>query len=60
MMAQLRLRLDEDTKVYMSKKLAEGKTKRAALRCLKTYIARAVYRFMLDDVKHHPDRWCED
>jgi len=57
MIVQVRLRLDEATKTYVAKKEQEGKTKRAAFRCLKTYIARQVFKFMLDNTRSHPERW---
>ena len=40
MMAQVRLRCDETTRAYVAKKRQQGKTLRAALRCLKTHLAR--------------------
>ena len=39
-----RLRFDERTKAYVKRRISEGKTKREALRCLKRYIAREVYK----------------
>jgi len=57
MMIQVRLRWDDNTKTYVEKKIKEGKTKRSAFRCLKTHIARQVYRFMLDATIQHPERW---
>ena len=57
MMTQVRLRCDDATKAYIDKKQGEGKTLRAALRCLKTHLAREVFRFMLANVKQHPQRW---
>jgi hypothetical protein len=43
MIAQVRLRLDEDSRALVERKQREGKTLRAALRVLKTYIARELY-----------------
>ena len=57
MMIQVRLRLDETTQAYIDRKLQEGKSKRAAFRCLKTYVARQVFKFMLDNTRSHPERW---
>jgi transposase len=57
MLAIIRLRLDEDTKAYIAKKKAEAKTLRAALRCLKTHLARAIFRAMQTVLQQHPDRW---
>ncbi len=57
MIMLVRLRFDEDSKVYRDKKLKEGKTKRATLRCLKTHLARFIFRFMFDNINQHPERW---
>ena len=57
MMVQVRLRVDETSQAYLAKKQQEGKTRRAALRCLKTYVARQVYRFMLENTNAHAYRW---
>ena len=57
MIVQVRLRCDETTKAYLDKKQRQGKTRRAALRCLKTYVARELFRFMLQATKQHPNRW---
>lgn len=54
MIATVRLRWDETTKTYISKKQQQGKTLRSALRCLKTYIARELYSFMLDSCRNNP------
>jgi transposase len=59
LLAIIRLRLDQDTKDYIAKKKAEGKTKRAALRCLKTYLARSLFRFMNATMQQHPERWLQ-
>jgi hypothetical protein len=42
--ALTRLATDEDTKLYMKRRIAEGKTKKEVFRCLKRYIAREVHR----------------
>ena len=57
MVALVRLRCNDDTKAYLEKKQQQGKTRRAALRCLKTYLARELFRFMLQATKQHPQRW---
>ena len=44
MIAQVRLRIDERSRELVERKQREGKTLRAALRVLKTYIARELYR----------------
>lgn len=57
MMVQVRLRHSEKTKAYLDKKQQGGKTRRAALRCLKTYLARELFRFMSQTTQQHPQRW---
>ncbi len=57
MIVQVRLRHSEPTRAYLDKKQQQGKTRRAALRCLKTYLARELFRFMLQATKQHPQRW---
>lgn len=42
-MAMVRLAYDEETKNYLAKRTAQGKTKRDVTRCLKRHIAREVY-----------------
>ncbi len=39
-----RLRWDKRTQDYVARRVAEGKTRREAIRCLKRYIAREIYR----------------
>jgi transposase len=39
-----RRRTDDETKAYIARRLAEGKTQREAVRCLKRYLARSLYR----------------
>lgn len=41
-----RLRVDERSKAYVERKVGEGKTRRAAMRCLKTFAAREIYRVL--------------
>jgi transposase len=41
-----RTRCDPDTKTYIDRRLAEGKTRREARRCLKRYLARHLYRIL--------------
>ncbi|MGN8159571.1 IS110 family transposase [Salinisphaera sp. RV14] len=43
-----RLRTEERTRVYVDKRIAEGHSKLEAIRCLKRYIAREVYRLLRD------------
>ena len=41
-----------DGRVYFERKVAEGKTKREALRSLKRHVSNAVYRQLLADANH--------
>ena len=45
-MAITRARIDPQTRAYLDRKQAEGKTKREALRCLKRHLARHVHRLL--------------
>ena len=42
--ATTRLRCDPTTRAYLDLKISQGKTKRGAIRCLKNYIAREIYK----------------
>lgn len=44
--ALVRARTDPATRTYLTRKHAEGKTKREAIRCLKRHLARDVYRLL--------------
>jgi len=44
----VRLRYNETTRAYFSKRKAEGKSKKEIFRCLKRYVAREVYRTLVD------------
>jgi transposase len=39
-------RVDEDTKRYIARRVAEGKSEREAVRCLKRYLARSLFRVL--------------
>jgi transposase len=39
-------RVDEDTKRYIARRVAEGKSEREAVRCLKRYLARSLFRML--------------
>jgi transposase len=41
-----RRRLDPVTQAYIARRVAEGKSEREAVRCLKRYLARSLFRFM--------------
>lgn len=45
-----RLRWDPATKAYMARRLAEGKTRKEVIRCLKRYIAREVHTATTTDL----------
>jgi transposase len=45
---------DQRTKNYVAGRIAEGKTKREAIRCLKRYIARDIYRILVPIVTPKP------
>lgn len=47
--AVTRCRLDPETKLFMARKLAEGKSKKEAMRCLKRHLASRIYKAMLAD-----------
>jgi transposase len=49
-----RARIDPQTRAYLERKRAEGKTNREALRCLKRHLARHVHR-LLSMPPIHPD-----
>ena len=52
MVAVVQIRnLDSEGRIYFERKLAEGKTKREALRSLKRQMSNAVFRRMVIDAK---------
>jgi transposase len=50
MIAVVRLRYCERTQQYAKRRMAEGRSKREILRCLKRFIAREVYRMLRADL----------
>lgn len=47
---------DERACRYIARRISEGKTKREAMRCLKRYVAREVYRVLLaPTARRHAD-----
>jgi transposase len=56
MMAISQLRADTDGRAYYRRKLAEGKTHKEALRCLKRRLSDAVYRQLLVDASRDAPR----
>ncbi len=41
-----RLRWDARSRNYVQRRIAEGKTPREAIRCLKRYVAREIYQLL--------------
>ena len=41
-----RKRIDPETKTYIARRVSEGKSERDAVRCLKRYLARSLYRLL--------------
>lgn len=50
--ALVRMSHDSRTKRYVAKRIAEGKTKKEVIRCLKRYIAREVYKVVTTSSKN--------
>ena len=50
MIVLARLRHCERTRSYMDRRLAEGKTRREIIRCLKRFVARELYRTLRADL----------
>lgn len=50
MIVVVRLRYCEQTKAYMQRRLAEGRTKKEIIRCLKRYVARQLFRTLRADL----------
>jgi len=50
LIAVCRMRYCERTRAYVTRRTAEGKTKRDIIRCLKRYIAREVYNTLRADL----------
>lgn len=46
--AMNRMVYDDATKTYAARRRAEGKTQRDVVRCLKRYVAREIYRLLVD------------
>ncbi len=44
-----RIRIDEATQAYMTRRLAEGLSKREVMRCLKRYVTREVYHVLINN-----------
>ena len=48
-----RARRDPETRAYLQRKMAEGKTRKEALRCLKRHLARRFHRLLTDRSPRH-------
>ena len=53
-MAITLMRTDEETKAYIRRRRAEGKSKREAIRALKRHLSNVVYRCLMDDCRDIP------
>jgi transposase len=51
MICMVRMGSDRRTREYVTRRTAEGKSKREILRCLKRYVAREVYRVLVVAIK---------
>ena len=51
-MATTLCRCDPETKAYMARRIAEGKTRKEALRCLKRHLSNVVYRCLVAAPEH--------
>ena len=54
MICMVRMGMDGRTQQYVARRTAEGKSKREILRCLKRYVAREVYRVLVEAVEAPP------
>jgi transposase len=52
--AIVRMSHDQRTKKYIARRISQGKTKREAIRCVKRYIARDIYRILVPII--HPEQ----
>ena len=50
MIVIVRLRYCDRTRSYLDRRVVEGKTKKEAIRCLKRYLAREIYRTLRADL----------
>ena len=50
MIVIVRLRYCERTRSYMERRLADAKTKKEAIRCLKRFVARELFRTLRADL----------
>ena len=52
--AVTRARCHHETKAYIARKRAEGKTNREAIRCLKRHLARRIWHLLVDPAQSGP------
>lgn len=45
-----RLRCHDRTRDYLARRTAQGRTKREIIRCLKRYLARAIYKIIRSSI----------
>ena len=53
--AVTQVRCHQPANDYVARRLAEGKTKREALRCLKRHLVRTVFNTMMNSIVGTPD-----
>jgi len=56
MICMVRMGSDQRTREYVSRRTAEGKSKREIIRCLKRYVAREIYRVLVPTASPSPIR----
>jgi len=49
----VRLRYDQATKDYLARRMSDGKTKKEAIRCIKRYITRDIWKIYRDHLTEH-------
>jgi transposase len=54
MICMVRMGMDRRTREYVVRRTEEGKSKREILRCLKRYVARAIYRVLVSAAEASP------
>jgi transposase len=56
MTCMVRMSSDQRAREYVSRRTAEGESKREIIRCLKRYVAREVYRVLVPTASPSPIR----
>jgi transposase len=57
MICVVRMGSDKRTREYVARRTAEGKSKWEIIRCLKRYIAREVYRVLVQPTEAPSSNW---